>query len=91
MTLYDLHIIGTNLKQTLLLEHEGRIKTDTLQKLHSVSNLAELLEAGHKVNQFYSGLAETFFFFLFLPDPTGSCFFNFFFLWVCFGFFFVFF
>jgi hypothetical protein len=29
-------------------ENEGKIKTDTLQRLHSVSNLAELLEAGHQ-------------------------------------------
>ena len=29
-------------------EYKGKIKTDTLQKLHSVSNLAELLEAGHE-------------------------------------------
>ena len=29
-------------------EHEGKLKTDTLQKLHTVSNLAELLEAGHE-------------------------------------------
>ena len=40
-------------QKILLLEHEGRIKTDTLQKLHSVSNLAELLEAGHKVKDSY--------------------------------------
>ena len=29
-------------------EHEGKLKTDTLQKLHTVSNLAELLEANHE-------------------------------------------
>merc|ERR1719350_394015 len=29
-------------------EHEGRLKTDTLQRLHTVSNLAELLEANHE-------------------------------------------
>ena len=28
-------------------EHEGRIKTDTLQRLHTITNLAEILEAGH--------------------------------------------
>ena len=28
-------------------EHRARIKTDTLQRLHTVTNLAELLEAGH--------------------------------------------
>ena len=28
-------------------EQEGRIKTDTLQKLHTITNLAELLEAKH--------------------------------------------
>ena len=34
-------------------EHDGKLKTDTLQKLHTVSNLAELLEAGH------AGIAPT--------------------------------
>ena len=29
-------------------EHEQRIKTDTLQKLHTITNLAEILEAGHQ-------------------------------------------
>ena len=29
-------------------EHRDRIKTDTLQRLHTISNLAELLEAGHE-------------------------------------------
>ncbi len=29
-------------------EYKGKIKTDTLQKLHTVTNLAELLEAGHE-------------------------------------------
>ena len=29
-------------------EHKEKIKTDTLQKLHSVTNLAELLEASHE-------------------------------------------
>ena len=29
-------------------EHKDKIKTDTLQKLHSVTNLAELLEASHE-------------------------------------------
>ena len=28
-------------------EHKARIKTDTLQRLHTVTNLASLLEAGH--------------------------------------------
>ena len=28
-------------------EHKERIKTDTLQKLHTITNLAELLEANH--------------------------------------------
>ena len=28
-------------------EQEGRLKTDTLQRLHTISNLAELLEAAH--------------------------------------------
>ena len=28
-------------------EQEGRIKTDTLQKLHTITNLAEILEAKH--------------------------------------------
>ena len=28
-------------------EHEGKIKTDTLQKLHTITNLAELIEAKH--------------------------------------------
>ena len=32
----------------VVAEYKGKIKTDTLQKLHSVSNLAELLEAGHE-------------------------------------------
>ena len=29
-------------------EYKGKVKTDTLQKLHTVTNLAELLEAGHE-------------------------------------------
>ena len=29
-------------------EHEGKLKTDTLQRLHTVSNLAELIEASHE-------------------------------------------
>jgi len=29
-------------------EHEGKLKTDTLQRLHTVTNLAELLEANHQ-------------------------------------------
>ena len=32
----------------LVEEYKGKIKTDTLQKLHTVTNLAELLEAGHE-------------------------------------------
>ena len=28
-------------------EHKERIKTDTLQRLHTVTNLSELLEADH--------------------------------------------
>ena len=27
-------------------EHKGKIKTDSLQKLHTVTNLAEILEVG---------------------------------------------
>ncbi len=29
-------------------EHKGQIKTDTLQRLHTLTNLAEVIEAGHK-------------------------------------------
>jgi E3 ubiquitin-protein ligase SHPRH len=29
-------------------EMKGRVKTDTLQRLHAVTNLAELLEAKHE-------------------------------------------
>ena len=32
----------------LAAEYEGKINTDTLQKLHTVTNLAEVLEAGHE-------------------------------------------
>lgn len=31
----------------LVEEHKSRVKTDTLQRLHTITNLAELLEAGH--------------------------------------------
>ena len=29
-------------------EHKEKVKTDTLQRLHTLTNLAELLEAGHE-------------------------------------------
>ena len=29
-------------------ENQSKIKTDTLQRLHTVTNLAELLDAGHE-------------------------------------------
>ena len=32
---------------SLAEEHKDRIKTDTLQRLHTVTNLAELLEVQH--------------------------------------------
>ena len=32
----------------IVSEYKGKVKTDTLQQLHTVTNLAELLEAGHE-------------------------------------------
>jgi threonine dehydrogenase-like Zn-dependent dehydrogenase len=32
----------------IIEEYKAKIKTDTLQRLHTVTNLAELLESGHE-------------------------------------------
>ncbi len=52
-------------------EHKGQIKTDTLQRLHTLTNLAEVIEAGHEGRRKKTIVfsCDNFFYFIQVSSP----------------------